>query len=1576
VYVSRDSTGSGLQELGGAPNPGGLAPGAEYASEAWVYLSTDLAGTYYVYVTADANNGVYEYTDEGNNRLRIGTLLVQWPDLRVSGGTGSATGQAGQPVAMSWTVVNAGSGTAAGRTWTDKVYVSRDSNATDLRELASAANPSGLGPGAQYTKEVSLSLPTDLGGSYYVYVTADAGNAVFEHTDEGNNQLRIGTLAVQCPDLQVSGGVVVAMGQAGQVVPMSWSVVNAGAGTAAGRSWIDKVSVSLDSTGANLRELASAANPAGLAPGAEYAKQLSLSLPTDLAGTYYVYVTADANGNVYEHTAEDNNRLRIGSIAVTGYPPADVAVTAVSAPDTAWSGQVLAVSWSVQNVGSGPTLATSWGENVYLSADSLIDGSDYRLATLTHGGALAPGATYNAQVSGTIPNGMSGTYYAIVREDVTDAYGGNNLRASAMPLTIRLTPAPDLVVTAFSCDAQGTAGQPLAVRWTVGNQGPGVTVPGRWGTALYLSTDAVLEGSDLLLGTAARSSGLMPGETASESLTVSLPGWASGPFYLFAKTDAGNEVYEGSGESNNTARTQFMIYLPPPADLVVQEVTVPLTAIPGEPVTISWTLANVGTNAVSGQVYNAVYVSADTSWEVADPLLAVQSMYVSLPPGGAQRYTQRVSLEQAYRADALGNITATLPGVPPGAYYGVVRTNVRNTLRELTTANNVGVSALPAQVEVALLTIGVPASGTLTMGQSRYYRVETLADQDLTVSLSSNVADATNDLYASYGTTPTVASYGYAGPPEFTSHPSLLIAGTEAGAYYVLVTARGLPPGVTSETFTLRADALPFSLTSVAPARGGRAGRVTTTVSGAGLRTWTRLTLVSGSDTVAVPTSVTWVNSTELEARWRLESVAAGTYDLVAMTGDSVATLPASFTVEEATALEVVTTAVKPDVIRRTGTTAFTFRYRNAGNRDVGVLKARLLFPGASTLVNLAVEGGLKRRSDLYPELYAPVSGDVYVMADTNGTCSYPLQVLDLVGVNLAPEEEWSVTLNLRGFEHTPYSVRSLTEVLEAFDYLRHELNVIEEARQAILAAPVGVPAGVVALAGSREAFADTALMRGYVARGLATSEDVAYYRAVTGGLQGGVTDEPVAPVELLAELAASDTCAIPAQLPECRPNDAPLETALPGGLSCLTDTVAVPLALPQPLTVRLVQASCQGYGRTVVADARVVLPCDPNLMTGPVGFGAERWVGVAAPLSYRVDFENLPLPGAATAQVVRVQVPIDAGLDPSTFRLGSMGFGGPPEEGGHVITVPPNLTTYTTEPYYADLGLKVRVTAGIDIVERAAVWTFTSIDPATNAPPINPYVGFLPVNDPYGHGQGFANYTIRPLGSSPNGTEVQAQAAIKFDINTPIATNTSSNRLDNRAPSSHVLPAVEMLDTTLVRVRWTGADGDSGAGLKSVSLYGRTYGGVFQLMAADLTGDSLTLALPWGHEYQFYTRATDYSGNVEGAKTAAEGSVTFGPLAVDTVRQVPLRFALYPSAPNPFHASTLLRFELPVAVEVSLEVFDVAGRRVAEPLKAKRLVAGRHSVTFRAEGLKSGMYFCRLKAGRFEQTVKLVLIH
>ena len=60
--------------------------------------------------------------------------------------------------------------------------------------------------------------------------------------------------------------------------------------------------------------------------------------------------------------------------------------------------------------------------------------------------------------------------------------------------------------------------------------------------------------------------------------------------------------------------------------------------------------------------------------------------------------------------------------------------------------------------------------------------------------------------------------------------------------------------------------------------------------------------------------------------------------------------------------------------------------------------------------------------------------------------------------------------------------------------------------------------------------------------------------------------------------------------------------------------------------------------------------------------------------------------------QVAQVRVPIDPHLDVASFTLGSLGFG------SHTIDVPPNRSTYTVQPYFGDLGLYVRIVAGIDI--------------------------------------------------------------------------------------------------------------------------------------------------------------------------------------------------------------------------------------------------------------------------------------
>jgi len=88
----------------------------------------------------------------------------------------------------------------------------------------------------------------------------------------------------------------------------------------------------------------------------------------------------------------------------------------------------------------------------------------------------------------------------------------------------------------------------------------------------------------------------------------------------------------------------------------------------------------------------------------------------------------------------------------------------------------------------------------------------------------------------------------------------------------------------------------------------------------------------------------------------------------------------------------------------------------------------------------------------------------------------------------------------------------------------------------------------------------------------------------------------------------------------------------------------------------------------------------------------------------------------------------------------------------------------------------------------------------------------------------------------------------------------------------------------------------------------------------------------------------------------------------------VPAAFALEQNYPNPFNPKTVVRYQLPEVSDVKLIVYDLLGRAVAV-LVNERKPAGRHSATFDASGLTSGVYFYRLETGGHTATRKLVVL-
>jgi PKD repeat protein len=82
----------------------------------------------------------------------------------------------------------------------------------------------------------------------------------------------------------------------------------------------------------------------------------------------------------------------------------------------------------------------------------------------------------------------------------------------------------------------------------------------------------------------------------------------------------------------------------------------------------------------------------------------------------------------------------------------------------------------------------------------------------------------------------------------------------------------------------------------------------------------------------------------------------------------------------------------------------------------------------------------------------------------------------------------------------------------------------------------------------------------------------------------------------------------------------------------------------------------------------------------------------------------------------------------------------------------------------------------------------------------------------------------------------------------------------------------------------------------------------------------------------------------------------------------------LHQNSPNPFNPSTELRFTLPYAGKVTLEVFNVMGQKVSTPVDGY-LDAGDHSVTWDGSEAASGIYLYRLQVNDYVESRKMILL-
>jgi methionine-rich copper-binding protein CopC len=565
LYLSTDDTFDPNTDvkIGETQHGGGLGVGGSYTTTIQGLVPDGYEGQYYLYVAADADNQLFEL-DNSNNIVnqQINVLKVS-PDLIVSSINSPANVDAGSLVNLGWTVTDNSDGDTGWRTdWNDRLYLSADSipgNGDDI--FLDEVNHNGLvNAHGSYTVTKPELIPFYAAtGDYYLFAYTDWNGHVYEDANEGNNWSAPKPIHItrNTPDLQITSANF-GTPLSGKPLATTYTVSNTGGGPTNESLWNDQFYLSVDPVLGGLTDYYLGTyqhvNPVGA--GQSYTRTVSPKLPQDVTGDFYLIIQTDAHNQAIE--GDETNNLKVIPIHVSLGPVPDLKVTAIDAPTDANASQPITINWTVTNQGDDPTETNGyqdWYDAVYLSTDKIFDvNSDIALGYRYHVGSLGIGQSYSQTLTGNVPPGLSGPYYAFVVTDrgnnIYERSGElNNATFDTVPVQVHLLPPADLVAGSLVVPANSRPGQTVDITYTVSNNSTEPAV-GTWIDSLYLSSDDTWDLGDTLIGKVTHTGDVAPGGQYTATLNARLPGVISGDYKVILRSDIRNQVPEDN-EANN-----------------------------------------------------------------------------------------------------------------------------------------------------------------------------------------------------------------------------------------------------------------------------------------------------------------------------------------------------------------------------------------------------------------------------------------------------------------------------------------------------------------------------------------------------------------------------------------------------------------------------------------------------------------------------------------------------------------------------------------------------------------------------------------------------------------------------------------------------------------------------------------------------------------------------------------------------------------------------------------------------------------------------------------------------------------
>ena len=1433
------------------------------AGDSVVYTSTlvlpcQQAGSISIEARTDILGCLWE-ADETNNSSAVNAVFVA-PDL-----TGSMLAIApdtlwsGTQATASWTVQNLGGIDAMGVV-TDSFYL-RQTGSNVLLPMGVYTRELALAAGASLEESCMLTLPNGVSGSYELVQHINATGSLCEGANAADNTETSSAVTVMLspyPDLTVQAVSMPVSVTLGQNFIASYTLVNNGIAALQGRAVTTRFYLSHFTTftpasatlvGDDVQQLTLDVNQS-----TDYTAPLRV--PTTLTtGNYYLHAVTDATDVVYEYTYEDNNVAHSMLTQIDIYP-LDISISQLSGEDPMQWGGNYTYTLTVSNNSTVPTIHNLWRDRLFLSQDNALQTSDQLIGERYHREVLEADSSYTEQYSFTMPFGMTSPCYLIAVTDIDgqnpDINQSNNMLV--LPVTVSTVATPDLVVSnATIVDSPVFSGQTAHVAYTITNNSEENIVAGTWTDKVFLSNNASYESTDQEVGTVThRQQNLAAGASYTDTATFRVPLPQNGTYYLIvrANTTAGSQnatLFEAN-TANNMLATECTIVLPNPGDLVVRDITMADTVVSGDLLSVQWKVRNIGDNTLTGnELRSLVYISSDTTFDAGDRLLGnAVSRFVNLFPGD----------------DLQQSLTARVAALDEGNYYLIVKTDVAGAFNEVNTANNSSCSPHPVAVVVRRLAFNTPLDDTLFNDLGNDYRLDVGQQTDQTVRVwlrtSDSLSGAVNNIYLLHNGMGSDMNYDLSTSSQSIFNPELYIPATLAGYYGINVT--GNTPTATSQAVTIEADILPFELRTVSPNQGGNTGRVTVMLTGSRFAPDMQVTMSGAGGTTLQPVSMAYESYYKAYATFDLNGVATGSYDVsVTHPTEGVSTLAGSFTVVGGTPENLYTNLVFPQSPRPNRTIVAMLEYVNNGNTDI--VNPTVTLNSIGGIPMSLTPAGLNSNTTtltipLQPEgepegvLRPGVSGYVNVYIYSGGILAYALEHQINNNITVAP------------------IIAPVVDEMTAF-VLRNEGCQTGNDGQVTVLLPAGTDA-------------DNYSYRWYTAGN--TLVDTT--RTLTGLTSGGYrvqvalrSNPNVVEYEDYLFVDYIDTCnplqvhltysgyGEPCTLPSIEAYATATGGTAPYSYSWPSRRKLVSATGRTVVTCRVVDAA----GNEAYATAELYLKkqeCsqDPNEIKGPEGYDDNlHYVNATDRMNYTIGFENDPDFATAPATRVSIVYPVPERQNITSMRLSDFGFG------NHTFTVPANSTTYSSRlDLDSTMGIWVDVTAGIDMQNNQLFWIFQSIDPSTGFEPASSQMGFLPVNDSIGTGEGFVSFLIAPKAGTQTGDTVEAQATIVFDDNAPIATNVWKNTFDAGAPSSS-LHAVWNDNDDYCTFSFTATDDANGTGVDRVELYVSHDEEPYLLFGSCAPDSTLRYPLTSGGRYQFLSVAVDRVGNREASKAQAD---------------------------------------------------------------------------------------------------------